>query len=54
MKFGTYIDCLQAAEAAKQRIYAERAAERALAEGGYDDDDDEADITLRAESSVEH
>ncbi|RFU35476.1 hypothetical protein B7463_g915, partial [Scytalidium lignicola] len=49
VKFGTYIDSLQAAEAAKKRIYAERAAERALAEGGYEDDDDEGDITLRPE-----
>lgn len=32
VKFRTYIDCLQAAEAQKQRIYAERAAEKALAE----------------------
>ncbi|KAH8819498.1 hypothetical protein F5884DRAFT_662234 [Xylogone sp. PMI_703] len=49
VKFGTYIDSLQAAETAKQRIYAERAAERALAEGGYEDEDEEAEMTLRSE-----
>ncbi|KAF4637817.1 hypothetical protein G7Y89_g263 [Cudoniella acicularis] len=46
VKFRTYIDCLQAAEAGKQRIYAEREAEKALAENG---DDDEGDTTLRPE-----
>jgi len=45
VKFRTYIDCLQAAEAGKQRIYAERAAEKALAETGNDDD---PDTTLKA------
>ncbi|RDL32563.1 Sec7 protein [Venustampulla echinocandica] len=51
VKFRTYIDCLLAAEAAKQRIYAERAAEKALTEdaAGSDDDDDEGDTTLRPE-----
>ena len=29
VKFRTYIDCLQAAEQGKQRIYAERAARKA-------------------------
>ncbi|TVY32837.1 PH and SEC7 domain-containing protein [Lachnellula subtilissima] len=45
VKFRTYIDCLHAAQIGKQRIYTERAAERAVAEG-YDDD---GDITLRPE-----
>ncbi len=45
VKFRTYIDCLQAAEAGKQKLYAERAAQRA-----FDvDSDDEGDITLRPE-----
>ncbi|KAH6682550.1 hypothetical protein B0J14DRAFT_127608 [Halenospora varia] len=48
VKFRTYIDCLQAAETGKQRIYAEREAEKALAENN-DDDDDEGDTTLRPE-----
>lgn len=40
VKFRTYIDYLQAADASKQRIYTERAAERAVAET------EEADVTL--------
>jgi len=43
VKFRTYIDCLQAAESGKQKIYAERAAQRAVAE------DEEGDMTLRPE-----
>jgi hypothetical protein len=43
VKFRTYIDCLQSAQAGKQRIYAERAAQRAVAEGCGDE---EGDITL--------
>jgi hypothetical protein len=41
------MDCLQAAETQKQKIYAEREAERALKEG--ENDDDEGDTTLRPE-----
>lgn len=37
VKFRTYIDCLQAAEAQKRRIYAERAAEKAVAETAEDE-----------------
>jgi hypothetical protein len=47
VKFRTYIDCLKAAEAAKQRIYAERAAYKASLEQA--DDEDEGDDTLRPE-----
>lgn len=32
VKFRTYIDCLQAAEQGKQRIYAERATKKAAEE----------------------
>lgn len=46
MKFRTYIDSLQSAQAARQRIYAERPPEKAVAE---DSDYDEADVTLRPE-----
>jgi hypothetical protein len=46
VKFRTYIDSLQGAQAAKQRIYTERAAEKAVAE---DSDYDEADVTLKPE-----
>ncbi|KAI9052580.1 hypothetical protein LZ554_003923 [Drepanopeziza brunnea f. sp. 'monogermtubi'] len=48
VKFTTYIDCLQAAEAGKQAIYSER-AERLLPEGNDDDSDEEANNTLRPE-----
>ena len=44
VKFRTYIDCLTAAEASKQKVYAEREAEKALAE-----EYDEGDTTLRPE-----
>lgn len=44
VKFRTYIDCLQAAETQKKKIYAERDAEKAAREG-----DDEGDSTLRPE-----
>ncbi|KAG9230298.1 hypothetical protein BJ875DRAFT_159597 [Amylocarpus encephaloides] len=44
VKFRTYIDCLHAAEAGKQRLYAQRESERALAE-----ENDEGDSTLRPE-----
>jgi hypothetical protein len=47
VKFRTYIDCLQAAETQKQKIYTEREAERALKEGENDGDD--GDTTLRPE-----
>jgi len=43
VKFRTYIDCLQAAEVGKQKIYAERAARKAEENG----DDDEGDATLK-------
>lgn len=46
VKFRTYIDSLQGAQAARQRINAERAAEKAVAE---DLDYDDADITLKPE-----
>lgn len=50
VKFRTYIDCLQSAEAGKHRIYAERAARKAELQAGYDEDDaDDADVTLRPE-----
>ena len=39
------MDCLQAAETQKQKIYAERDAEKALREGENDD----GDTTLRPE-----
>ena len=42
VKFRTYIDCLQAAELGKQKIYSERAALEA-------DGDEEGDVTLRPE-----
>ena len=44
VKFRTYIDSLQGAQTAKQRIYAERVAEKAVDE---DSDYDEADVTLK-------
>jgi hypothetical protein len=47
VKFRTYIDCLQAAEAGKQRIYAERAARKAEFENEANDED--GDNTLRPE-----
>lgn len=43
VKFRTYIDCLQAAEIGKQRIYADRVAQRAVAS------DENADTTVPAE-----
>ena len=46
VKFRTYIDSLQGAQAAKQRIYTERAAENAVAK---DSEYDEADVTLKPE-----
>lgn len=39
VKFKTYIDCLQAADIQKQRLYSERAAEKALAETAEDDEE---------------
>lgn len=48
VKFRTYIDCLQAADVGKQKIYAERAARRNADRNMYDDDD-EGDLTLRPE-----
>lgn len=57
VKFRTYIDCLLAAEAAKKKIYKERATEKALAEKvlaekmrddeNFDDGDGDGDTTLR-------
>lgn len=51
VKFRTYIDCLQAAETMKQRIYSEREMERAsreIEEVVRDGElDEEADSTLR-------
>jgi mRNA deadenylase 3'-5' endonuclease subunit Ccr4 len=47
VKFRTYIDCLQAAEAQKKRIYAEREADRAVREG--EEEEEEGDSTLRPE-----
>ena len=47
VKFRTYIDCLQAAEVGKQRIYAERAARKTELEVG--DNEDDGDDTLRPE-----
>lgn len=51
VKFRTYIDCLQAAEVGKQKIYAERAAAAKKAEAKDEreglQDDDEADVTLK-------
>jgi hypothetical protein len=44
VKFTTYIDCLTAADASKKKVYAEREAERALAE-----EYDEGDTTLQPE-----
>jgi len=46
VKFRTYIDCLQAAEAGKQKIYAERATRKA-----EDEDEEEADTTLKPDST---
>ena len=45
VKFRTYIDCLQAAEAGKQKIYAERAARKA------EEEEEEADTTLKPDST---
>jgi len=44
VKFRTYIDCLQAAEASKQKIYAERKAHKAVAEP----EGDEGNSALRS------
>jgi mRNA deadenylase 3'-5' endonuclease subunit Ccr4 len=46
VKFRTYIDCLQAAEVQKKRVYQERSAEKALRER---DSDGEFDTTLKVE-----
>lgn len=48
VKFRTYIDCLQAAEVGKQKIYAERAARKAEAEA---EADEEGDSTLKLEGT---
>ncbi|TVY71206.1 PH and SEC7 domain-containing protein, partial [Lachnellula suecica] len=45
VKFRTYIDCLVAAEICKKRLYADRAAQKAVAEESYGDE--EGDTTLR-------
>lgn len=47
VKFRTYIDCLQAAEVGKERIYAERAIRKAELENEANEDD--VDDTLRPE-----
>ena len=47
MKFRTYIDCLQSAETGKQRIYADRATQKA--EAGNEANEDERDDTVRPE-----
>jgi hypothetical protein len=49
VKFRTYIDSLHGAEQTKKRIYAERAAEKALLE----DSDNEGDSTLRTITKAE-
>ena len=46
VKFTTYIDSLHAAEAARERIYAERAAHQAVAERKDEDEEGEGDTTL--------
>jgi hypothetical protein len=46
VKFRTYIDCLQAAEVGKQKIYAERAARKVEDEAGG-----EGDTTLTGEET---
>jgi hypothetical protein len=46
VKFRTYIDSLQGAQAMRERVYAERAAEKAVAEGS---EYDEADSVLQNE-----
>ena len=48
VKFRTYIDCLQAAETQKQKIYAEREAYK-VAREEVNNDNDEGDTTLRPE-----
>jgi hypothetical protein len=53
VKFRTYIDCLQAAETQKKRIYEEREAEKAFRETTGDEEEDdigdgEGDTTLKA------
>lgn len=45
VKFRTYIDCLQAAETQKKKIYADRDVEKAVRES----DEEEGDSTLRPE-----
>lgn len=50
VKFRTYIDTLQGAEAQKQKIYKEREERKAEMEAEMefgDEDDDDADVTLR-------
>lgn len=51
VKFSTYIDSLQAAETGKRKIYAEREERKRMLEqaSAEDDEDDEADVTLRPE-----
>ncbi|RAL64618.1 hypothetical protein DID88_001651 [Monilinia fructigena] len=46
VKFTTYIDSLHAAETGRQRIYAERAAHRAVAERKDEDEEAEGDATI--------
>lgn len=51
VKFRTYIDSLNTADAYKQRIYAERAADKALAETPEEDEEAkhlEGDTAVRA------
>ncbi|KAK6608140.1 PH and SEC7 domain-containing protein C11E3.11c [Botrytis cinerea] len=46
VKFTTYIDSLHAAEIGRQRIYHERAAHQAVAEGKNEDEEAEVDTTI--------
>lgn len=49
VKFRTYIDCLQAAEIGKQKIYRERAERKKEFERG--DEEGEGDTTLKFEGT---
>ncbi len=50
VKFRTYIDCLQAAEAGKQKIYRER-AERKKEFEKEDEEGEEGDTTLKLDET---
>ena len=49
VKFRTYIDSLQAAEAQRNKLYAEREAHKAAVGSDANNDDDEGDTTLKPE-----